>query len=427
MTPGQETPEDSHFKCLIEPTGKLMSFCILRKLWPEQSTVCCRSREAHLVVESSGSSSRKGPFNLVVFAAFAAFPSVPRIWNHGFEGQVLHSSELKDGIMDEILRKKSKVLVVGAGKSGCDMVCAFQKRGYQNLTWLYRSPYWFMNYEAIIFKLTPLNMLRGAMVCNLLTLFLVSGKVALFILWLIGAFTQPKSDSSFPSHFDASKFHFGLLDRKQVDYIRQVPGKVGEPKTLGKEGMVLESEEVIPCDVVIFATGYDTGMQRLRLLKDGKVVEDVCDQPLFHHTVTPCLAALKSLAWVSERLEDASRLRNFPCLLIATTAYYTFGPARGLSLAQYITYYLEAEPSEEVMMKSAARNWSKQFAAKSGVFTSDRCFVQQWLLFYLDLWKNGLMSFYSFLKMVVCLFVFMIYMPLELKVGRKLRYEAASY
>ena len=114
-------------------------------------------------------------------------------------------------------------------------------------------------------------------------------------------------------------------------------------------------------------------------------------------------------------------------MLIATTAYYTFGPARSVTLAQYITYYLDTEPSEEVMKKSAARNWSKQYATKSGVFTSDRCFTQQWLLFYVDLWKNGLMSFWSFLKMVFGLFVFMIYMPLELKVGRKLRYEAGSW
>lgn len=257
----------------------------------------CRSREAHLMVQSKGTSEKKGPFRLVVFAGFAASPSMPRIWNHGFEGQVLHSSELKDGIMEDILRKNSKVVVVGAGKSGCDMICAFHKRGYKHLTWLYRSPYWFMQYERIVFKLTPLNMLSGLLMCNLLTVFLLSGKVALFFLWLIGAFIQPKSDSSFP-HFDPFKFHFGLLDRKQVEYIQQVAGKVGSPKTLGKEGMVLESGEVIPCDVVICATGYDTGMQKLRLLKDGKVIEDVCDQPLFHHTVTPCLVCFPSLGEV---------------------------------------------------------------------------------------------------------------------------------
>ena len=37
--------------------------------------------------------------------------------------------------------------------------------------------------------------------------------------------------------------------------------------------MQLESGEMLKCDVVIYATGYETGWGDLKLLKDGEVVD----------------------------------------------------------------------------------------------------------------------------------------------------------
>ena len=46
-----------------------------------------------------------------------------------------------------------------------------------------------------------------------------------------------------------------------------------------QEGLLLESGETLKCDVVIYATGYETGFGDLKLVKDGEVVT-VEDAPL---------------------------------------------------------------------------------------------------------------------------------------------------
>ena len=98
--------------------------------------------------------------------------------------------------MEEIIKNNLKVLVVGGGKSGCDMVCAFQKTGYKQLTWLFRSPYWFLKYDAVAHGGFFLDRLRGFLFLFSLLLFLVSNTLPLFLGWLIGYFILPKSEGT---------------------------------------------------------------------------------------------------------------------------------------------------------------------------------------------------------------------------------------
>ena len=166
--------------------------------------------------------------------------------------------------MEEIIKKDLKVLVVGGGKSGCDMICAFQKKGYKQLTWLFRSPYWFLKYGAVVHGGSPLGMLRGFLFLFSLLLFLVSNKLPVFVGWLVGYFVLPKSEGTesrvhatvvrisvlqstsclalakiaagaLPQHFDGRRFHFGVLDKKQVNFVEQVAAKQGEPKAVTKD------------------------------------------------------------------------------------------------------------------------------------------------------------------------------------------------
>ena len=46
---------------------------------------------------------------------------------------------------------------------------------------------------------------------------------------------QPWPGGALPQHFDGRRFHFGILDDKQVDFVEQVPAKQGEPKELTKD------------------------------------------------------------------------------------------------------------------------------------------------------------------------------------------------
>ncbi|CAJ1359777.1 unnamed protein product [Effrenium voratum] len=355
-----------------------------------------KSDEAFLKVTSDGKEVEKGPYKLVVFASLATKPAMPDIANHGFEGKVIHSSAFKDPVMQEILAKKQRVLVLGGGKSGCDMICTFQKQCYENVTWLFRAPYWFLKMEAAFHRRTLFSRLRSFVAVLLHLLFLISDQLALFSLWLIGFLAMPMSKGAFPSHFDGRRFHQGVLDERQVDFIQRVDPKVGEINCLGKKGMILESGEVIPCDVVICATGYETGFDQLRLLKDGVPV-DVRNSPLYHHAIIP----------------------SFPCLLSATTAFYHFGPIRGLTLAQYISYYLNERPSAEIMLPSAQRNWCRQSPSRCFLFGSDQIFIREFLLMMLDFVRGGILPLTTLVWWVLELYVGGAYKPLELSVGKK--------
>merc|ERR1719235_743279 len=252
-----------------------------------------KSGTAHLTVVSRTDTStqvRKGPYNFVVFASMSGKPFVPDIANQGFQGKVLHSYQLKGDLMAEITSKNSKVLIIGGGKSACDMICAFQMQSYNNITWLFRTPYWFLNYEVVCHGRSVVGVLRGLLACLCLLLFLVFPKAGMVALWLLGFLVQPAS-TGFPAHFSSNFFNFGLLDKFQTAFIRKIRPVMGEPRNMCPDGVMLKNGDVLKCDVIIFATGYETGFTEIGLMKDGENVS-IKDVPLFEHAIVPTFPSL---------------------------------------------------------------------------------------------------------------------------------------
>ena len=156
---------------------------------------------------------------------------------------------------------------------------------------------------------------------------------------------------------------------------------------------MLESGELLPCDVVVYASGYETGFDDIRTVKDGQDV-DVRGDPLYHHAVCP----------------------NLPSLLVAPTAFYNFGPLRGVTLAQYITYYLSRKPCEAEMLKSARRNWCTQ-KPKQYLLFGRQVFTREFIYMFLDLVRARLLPMSWLLQAIWELFVSNLYRPLPLAVG----------
>ncbi|CAE7204896.1 ethA [Symbiodinium natans] len=271
-----------------------------------------KSRLAHLVVAKESVEKREGPYNLVIFASLSGSAKMPDIPNRGFTGKLLHSCELKAKTMSEIIDAKSSVLVIGAGKSGCDMIQAFQKAAYENVMWLYRQPYWFFSFETFFHDRSLLSMLRAFLALVFVTLSLASPSLCMFALWVIGYAIMPGC-SGWPKHFNAVRFHFGMLCERQLSFIKKVKPVTGDPDHFQKGGVVLKSGEAIDCDVIICATGYNTGLDTIQCIKDGKPIS-VTGCPLYEHAIVP----------------------RFPCLISAATAFYHFGPIRGVSLAEQL-------------------------------------------------------------------------------------------
>ncbi|CAE7345552.1 osm1 [Symbiodinium sp. CCMP2592] len=74
------------------------------------------------------------------------------------------------------------------------------------------------------------------------------------------------------------------------------------------------------------------------------------------------------------------------------------------------------EIKEEIVAR-ARQDWSSQSAGKSNGFRSDHAFTAEFLLFYLDLWRGGMVSIFEMLKIFVDLFVIRKMSPLVLTKG----------
>jgi len=352
-----------------------------------------QSKKASLIVcRASDGPVRMGPYDLVVYSSAACIANIPQIPNQGFAGKVLHSSQFKQQVINEIMEKNLKVAVIGGGKSGTDMMVAFQRANYDNVAWIQRTPYWFFNYWAFSHRRTVMGMVRSLLFILAALIHTISGKLGIFLGWLLGYYVMPCT--TFPKHFNPKKFNLGCLDKMQLGHVKGVQPTFAEPARFCKEGVAMKTGEVVACDIVICATGYNTGFDTLEFVKDGTSV-DLTGSPLLHHTVIP----------------------SFPCLLVAPTAAYQFGPIRAVTLAQYISYYARAPRLSELeMMKIAERNWCSQSVNRIWLFDGGRDSFRSWLLILLDLVKGGILSVTEFFRVAVMVFCLNKYSAMVLNV-----------
>ncbi|KAL3931108.1 MAG: hypothetical protein SGPRY_001264 [Prymnesium sp.] len=98
---------------------------------------------------NEGESTRfEGPFDMVVYASITSHPFVPSLPG-SFEGHACHACELNESLLASIAGSTSRVLVIGAGRSGCDVVLSLLRAGVggDRFTWLLRRPYFFWKLE----------------------------------------------------------------------------------------------------------------------------------------------------------------------------------------------------------------------------------------------------------------------------------------
>jgi len=354
-----------------------------------------QSKKAYLMVcRAAERPMQMGPYDFVVFSSVAGIADLPPIPNWGFAGKVLHSSQFKQQVMNDIIKKNLRVAVIGGGKSGTDMMVALQKANHDNIAWIQRTSYWFFSYEAVFHRRTVMGMARSLLFMLVLLIHAISGKLAIFLGWLIGYYVMPCT--TFPKHFNPKKFNLGCLDKMQLGHVKRVQPTFAEPAHFCKEGVAMKTGEVVACDIIICATGYKTGFDKFKFVKDGAAV-DLTGLPLMHHTVVP----------------------SFPCLLVAPTACYHFGPIRAVTLAQYISYYARAPRlSEAEMKKIAERNWCSQSATTFWLFDGRCDSLKAWLRLLLDLVKGGILSVTEIIKVAFTVFCLNTYSAMALKVGQ---------
>ena len=255
------------------------------------------TRTAMLVVENYYRQQRtEGPFDFVIYAAQASEPNIPNIPDRKkFEGEVYHSLDFKKEQYDNIVKKNAKVVVVGGSKAGCDLVLCLERGGHKNYHWLYRKPYLFWKYEIMFHNRSFLNMLRGFTTILGLLMSLVSAYLTGLIFWASGLATTYSQ-----AHNDWNKFHFGILCPRQRRDLAKIPqGQIirGNPTKFTTGGLQLADGADIPADVVLFATGCESDINKIHLKKDSVTYHlDLTNKMLKHFIFSGFLVLANSTA-----------------------------------------------------------------------------------------------------------------------------------
>eukprot|EP00928_Gymnodinium_smaydae_P059627 TRINITY_DN4301_c1_g1_i1.p1 TRINITY_DN4301_c1_g1~~TRINITY_DN4301_c1_g1_i1.p1 ORF type:complete len:562 (+),score=95.74 TRINITY_DN4301_c1_g1_i1:104-1789(+) len=345
------------------------------------------SRTAKLSVEDSGGKLREeGPFDFVIYCSQASEPNIPEMpGRDSFKGKVLHSTQFKKEHFDDIVKNKKKVAVVGGSKAGCDLALCFQRAGYDQFNWVYRTPYLFWKYELMFHNRSIVNALRGFTTVLAVLWTLVSNTVAGWMLWSSGlTVTYGKP------HNDWRKFHFGILCPQQRRDLAAIPDAkkvVANPTGYGKEGLLLKDGRVVEADYVLFGTGCESGIDKMTFEKDGAEYLLNPKTKMMDHFIVP----------------------DFPVLANSTALWTTFGPVRAVNSGDLAIYHncVRSKLSEEDMLKRAQSQLAGDTNSTSGwLFQSDTMALRKWLLMHIDLMMAGFVDFFDFLYHALQVFCF---------------------
>lgn len=355
-----------------------------------------------------------GPFRKVIYSSYSGSIKLPSLAHARakVEGgpKVLHSMNLKTDVVEEMASKGLKVAVVGAGKSACDTLWTLSAAGVspENMIWLYRRPYSFLNVEFMWQvpydymrcryrnnrgeKQTVLGLLRGFFASCTLLLCLFSDSLGLWLSFLTGMICEPLTEGAgwCARRLNGSAFKNAAINRKQRDVLSKVTNRIKcEPTRITQNGLKVERlvgektlfankvtmPDSINADVIIFATGYTTGFEALKLVKDGTTVH-VHEEPLFEHATLP----------------------SFPCIISAANLFVTFGPVRGLLVADYCAKTLERGLLDENYMRVRASRGFFISSATRSFLQSDYSVQKAVLQIGCDLYFSGVINLGSIVE-----------------------------
>jgi cation diffusion facilitator CzcD-associated flavoprotein CzcO len=337
----------------------------------------------------TGEARTAGPYDLVIWASMAAFGPIPRLPGaEEFRGRQVHTVSYSEAEFDDIVRHNKRIVLVGGGKAACDVALGLRRAGYDNFTWVMRKPYLFYKFEVLLHDASPMNKLRGLTYLSTVLFTGVSRRFGAILHWSSGHLHTLGR-----RHADFTHFHGGVLCPTQRRELRNVPYMIGNPVRFDRDAVVLEDGAEIAADVVIWATGNSTGIDTLRLTKDGKPFTLNPKAKLYNHFIVP----------------------DLPVLASSTALWTTFGPMRATNAADLAVYHLAVrkERSEQQMQKAARRQISRNSILHSFIWAQNACWLQLWVHFHIDLVLQGITPVESFFKHALEVFVLAKETPLR--------------
>ena len=454
-------------------------------------TYDAHTRTASVEVERSGRFEDWGAFDLVVFASVAAhryMPSLPGT----FHGALWHASEASTFKVAALGSDAGRrVVIVGAGKSACDLVLALVAAGVppHRLIWLARRPYYFYKFERIFHRTSSTacdaarpccaaprrwlarlaGMLRGLGAALAMGLCLLSPRLGWRLLWALDFIytpfgPRPEHTPGAPSRWHqwsaAPAFHMGILNAAQRRVLAEEHGRYtlvlgDEPVAYGGDAIVLRSGGRVECEVVIWASGFETGVSDLRLSKSAPARASprqacngrssnsrACGAGTTGEGAAARAVDLAALASVdppilrSYRDEEEARLDgkgvrpyvlsdaeplfehvlcpSLPALALPAHFFVGPGPEGAREAAEYLVYHLCVRPplSEATMAAEASAQWCHQPVRRHLLFGD--AFWSSMMLVQMDLINAGVLPMATALRRLVDFWMFNVLPPREL-------------
>ncbi len=250
------------------------------------------NEQAKLYYKNSENEHITEVFDFVISTQFNS-PRMPSFaGQEKFKGQILHSSQIKEDVFNELIKNRKEVVILGASKSATDMAISFAKRNYK-VKMLLRKMYWFLVYDKVFYNnhtnKPPSYLSKMAALIGLLGMgYKITARLSFNFLRLFSIIDCPGK-----KHGDLKKFHFGFLETHQLEKVKNRTTQIyDEIDYITENELVLKSKKGIPCDTLICATGCDPISFPIELNINGKTLEYKTITKLYQDSVIPALPIL---------------------------------------------------------------------------------------------------------------------------------------
>jgi hypothetical protein len=293
-------------------------------------------------------------FDFVVYTYGFTARTLPSIEGADlFQGEVIHSFDLTESKLVELVCAGKKVALVGGSKTATDLILRFQQHGHK-VQWLCRKNYWFLRSDPLI-----------AIVADRM-----SGKswgghrrVALFVGDIIGS-KMPRVqlamwrafglvDTFGARHWDFSKFHRARIGAAAMLTLRDCfrhAGVQGEIASFSGNRLKLQDGRSIECDTVVFCTGSSPHKSLIAVERDGAAFDLDGVTRVYRERVIP----------------------ELPGLIFTAFHFFSFGVVNGLVTGKWLLRYIEGQFGESYLAQRCRTYDPPFFSQPSLLFDSSR-------------------------------------------------------
>lgn len=285
-----------------------------------------------------------------------------------FKGKIIHSFEANDELIGKLISENKKVTILGAGKTAADLICAIKRLG-ANLTWLYRTPYYFFRYRLFhdnLRKAISKEPTSFGFKAKLLFGFLLGNmfpKLAChFWRW------NNIIDTYGERHTDYRKFHVALVDDGEMDVLKECSkynGVRGEIDHFEENGYYTNDNRFIEADTVICCTGSSGAKWMSDIYVDGEKLDISTIYKAYRGKVIP----------------------QVPNLIFTAYHHFAMGLGDGEIQGKWISNYINADYSEEYLDKHALK-FDHPFFQKLILFDSSDYFFPSFMKMQFDFIHN---------------------------------------